>query len=64
MQEEEQLLARRIFDADQGKTGLHIINRNQASSIINPGTANAANWGGNFIVCAGLIVVVPAMASN
>lgn len=50
IQEEERLLAQRLFDAERSKSKLQIISRNSASSIINPGTATAAQWGGNFIV--------------
>ncbi|PNY23738.1 Transcription initiation factor IIF subunit beta, partial [Tolypocladium capitatum] len=49
IQEEERLLAQRLFDAEHSKSKLQIISRNSASSIINPGTATAAQWGGNFI---------------
>ncbi|POR31304.1 Transcription initiation factor IIF subunit beta [Tolypocladium paradoxum] len=49
IQEEERLLAQRLFDAERSKSKLQIISRNSASSIINPGTATAAQWGGNFI---------------
>lgn len=48
--EEEQLLAQRIFDAENSKSKLQIISRNKASSITNPGTAGSVSWGGNFIV--------------
>lgn len=48
--EEERLLAQRIFDVERSQSGLHVINRNQASSIIHGGTGAAADWGGNFIV--------------
>ena len=50
VQEEERLLAQRLMDAEQSKSKLQIISRNKASSIINPGTAGAVGWGGNFIV--------------
>lgn len=50
IQEEERLLARQLFDADNAKSKLQIISRNSASSILNPGTGAAASWGGSFIV--------------
>lgn len=50
IREEEQLLAKRIFDAENSKSKLKIISRNKASSIVNPGTAGAVNWAGSFIV--------------
>ncbi|QUC18281.1 uncharacterized protein UV8b_02522 [Ustilaginoidea virens] len=56
IQEEERLLAKRIFDAEHSKSKLQIISRNSASSIINPGTAGSATWGGNFIKNAAPIV--------
>ncbi|KOS21063.1 Transcription initiation factor IIF subunit beta [Escovopsis weberi] len=49
LQEEEELLAKRIFDAENSKTKLQIISRNKASAIINPGSVGAVNWGGSFI---------------
>ncbi|KAK7430879.1 hypothetical protein QQZ08_002669 [Neonectria magnoliae] len=49
VQEEERLLAQRLMDAESSKSKLQIISRNKASSIINPGTAGAVSWGGNFI---------------
>lgn len=50
LREEEELLAKRIFDAENSKTKLQIISRNKASSIINPGATGSVSWGGNFIV--------------
>ncbi|CAM1507087.1 Fc.00g067280.m01.CDS01 [Cosmosporella sp. VM-42] len=49
VQEEERLLAQRLMDAEAGKSKLQIISRNTASAIVNPGTAGAAGWTGNFI---------------
>ncbi|KAJ6783859.1 hypothetical protein PWT90_05487 [Aphanocladium album] len=49
VQEEERYLAQQIFDAENSKSKLQIISRNTASSIINPGTAGAVGWAGNFI---------------
>ncbi|GAB0137001.1 hypothetical protein EsDP_00005284 [Epichloe bromicola] len=49
IQEEERLLAKQMFDAENSKTKLQIISRNSASSIINPGATGSATWGGNFI---------------
>ncbi|KAK2591324.1 hypothetical protein QQS21_010977 [Conoideocrella luteorostrata] len=49
IQEEERLLAKQMFEAEHTKTKLQIISRNSASSIINPGAAGSATWGGNFI---------------
>ncbi|KJZ72638.1 hypothetical protein HIM_07997 [Hirsutella minnesotensis 3608] len=49
LQEEEALLAKRLFEAENSKSKLQIISRNSASSIMNPGSAVAAQWGGNFI---------------
>ncbi|TFA98087.1 Transcription initiation factor IIF subunit beta [Trichoderma ghanense] len=49
LREEEELLAKRIFEAENSKSKLQIISRNKASSIINPGSAGSVNWGGNFI---------------
>ncbi|KAF7563521.1 hypothetical protein G7046_g653 [Stylonectria norvegica] len=49
VQEEEQLLAQRLNDAESNKSKLKIISRNKASSINHPGTAGASGWGGNFI---------------
>ena len=43
-QEEERLLAQRLLDAESSKSKLRIISRNNASSIINPGTAGASSW--------------------
>ncbi|KAK5990940.1 Transcription initiation factor IIF subunit beta-like protein [Cladobotryum mycophilum] len=48
LREEEELLAKRIFDAENSKSKLQIISRNKASSIINPGSVGAVNWGGTF----------------
>lgn len=50
LREEEELLAKRIFEAENSKSKLQIISRNKASSIINPGSAGSVSWGGNFIV--------------
>ncbi|KAF4581192.1 transcription initiation factor iif [Ophiocordyceps camponoti-floridani] len=49
VRDEERVLARKLLDAEQSKSKLQIISRNSASSIMNPGTAVAAQWGGNFI---------------
>ncbi|KAL7932629.1 transcription initiation factor IIF, beta subunit domain-containing protein [Trichoderma chlorosporum] len=49
LREEEELLAKRIFEAENSKSKLQIISRNKASSIINPGSAGSVSWGGNFI---------------
>ncbi|OAA49338.1 transcription initiation factor iif [Metarhizium rileyi] len=49
IREEERLLAQRLLDAESSKTKLQIISRNSASSIINPGAAGSATWGGGFI---------------
>ncbi|KYK55514.1 transcription initiation factor iif [Drechmeria coniospora] len=49
LQEEERLLAQKLLDAENSKSKLQIISRNSASAIINPGTATAAQWSGNFI---------------
>ena len=63
MQEEERLLAQRMFSAEHSKTKLQIISRNSASSIVNPGTAGSATWGGNFIVRHILIEAILASES-
>ncbi|PHH86859.1 hypothetical protein CDD83_9651 [Cordyceps sp. RAO-2017] len=49
LRDEEQVLAKRLYDAENSKSKLQIISRNNASAIVNPGTAVAAQWGGNFI---------------
>ncbi|EHK25013.1 uncharacterized protein TRIVIDRAFT_128281, partial [Trichoderma virens Gv29-8] len=49
LREEEELLAKRIFEVENSKSKLQIISRNKASSIINPGSAGSVSWGGNFI---------------
>ncbi|RDA93091.1 hypothetical protein CP533_4114 [Ophiocordyceps camponoti-saundersi (nom. inval.)] len=49
VRDEERVLAQKLLDAELSKSKLQIISRNSASSIMNPGTANAAQWGGNFI---------------
>ncbi|PFH61063.1 hypothetical protein XA68_18324 [Ophiocordyceps unilateralis] len=49
VRDEERVLAQKLLDAEQSKSKLQIISRNSASSIMNPGTAVAAQWGGNFI---------------
>ncbi|KAG5928112.1 hypothetical protein E4U53_002739 [Claviceps sorghi] len=49
IQEEERLLAKQMFDAENSKSKLQIISRNSASTITNPGAAGSATWGGNFI---------------
>ncbi|KAG5992687.1 hypothetical protein E4U43_003705 [Claviceps pusilla] len=49
IQEEERLLAKQMFDAENSKSKLQIISRNSASAITNPGAAGSAAWGGNFI---------------
>lgn len=50
IQEEEQLLAKQMFEAENSKSKLRIISRNSASAITNPGAAGSVSWGGNFIV--------------
>ncbi|KAM3532032.1 hypothetical protein NHJ13051_000408 [Beauveria bassiana] len=47
--EEERYLGQQLFQAENSKAKLQIISRNTASSIINPGTAGAVGWAGNFI---------------
>ncbi|KAH7326652.1 transcription initiation factor IIF, beta subunit [Stachybotrys elegans] len=47
-QEEEKLLARRIFEAENNKTKLKIISRNKATTIANAGNIGSVNWGTNF----------------
>lgn len=42
-------MAQQLFNADNSRAKLQIISRNTASSIINPGTAGAVGWAGNFI---------------
>jgi transcription initiation factor TFIIF subunit beta len=54
IREEERLLQQKMIDAEANKSKLRIISRNAASTIVNPGTAGAVNWGGNFIVSFGL----------
>ncbi|KAH7257207.1 transcription initiation factor IIF, beta subunit-domain-containing protein [Fusarium tricinctum] len=49
IREEERLLQQKMIDAEANKSKLRIISRNAASTIVNPGTAGAVNWGGNFI---------------
>ncbi|RDA86621.1 hypothetical protein CP532_1044 [Ophiocordyceps camponoti-leonardi (nom. inval.)] len=49
VRDEERVLAQKLLDAELSKSKLRIISRNSASVIMNPGTANAAQWGGNFI---------------
>jgi transcription initiation factor TFIIF subunit beta len=48
--EEERLLEKRIFEADNNKQKVQIIGRTQASNVLQVGTSQAAAWGGNFIV--------------
>ncbi|KAI9172155.1 Transcription initiation factor IIF subunit beta [Paramyrothecium foliicola] len=48
VQEEERLLAQRIFDAENNRSKLQIISRNKATSIVNPGSIGAVNWGTSF----------------
>lgn len=59
LQEEEQLLAQRLFEAENSKAKLRIISRNSASAIVNPGTVTGAQWGGNFIVSGGSCLSCP-----
>ncbi|KFA64431.1 hypothetical protein S40285_01045 [Stachybotrys chlorohalonatus IBT 40285] len=47
-QEEERLLARRIFEAENNKSKLKIISRNKATTIANAGNIGSVNWGTNF----------------
>ncbi|EGX90483.1 transcription initiation factor iif [Cordyceps militaris CM01] len=47
--EEERYLGQQLFQAEHSRAKLQIISRNTASSIINPGTAGAVGWAGNFI---------------
>lgn len=49
VQEEERLLAQRLYEAENNKPKLQIISKISASSIMNAGTTVAAQWGGNFI---------------
>ncbi|TQV95831.1 hypothetical protein V2A60_001000 [Cordyceps javanica] len=47
--EEARYLGQQLYQAENSRAKLQIISRNTASSIINPGTAGAVGWAGNFI---------------
>ena len=62
IREEERLLQQKILDAEANKSKLQIISRNAASTIVNPGSVSAANWGGSFVVSLVVFICVKIQA--
>ncbi|KAK0392453.1 hypothetical protein NLU13_1948 [Sarocladium strictum] len=57
--EEEKLLERRLFEADHSKPGVQLITRDRTRKALQSGTAQAHNWGDDFVKGAGAPAAKP-----